>query len=92
MLCRSCQKDVPENALYCPQCGAVQGPTPRKLFRSRREQKLLGVCGGFAEYWQVDPTLVRALYLVLTFLTGILPGLLLYIALALLMPAQESPS
>jgi phage shock protein C len=49
----------------------VMTETPyRKLYRSRTERMLAGVCGGIAEYSNMDPTLVRVLFVVLAFITG----------------------
>ncbi len=62
--------------------------TVKRLYRSRHERSLLGVCGGFGEYLEVDPTIVRVLYLVGTMLTGFIPGIFVYFALALIMPAE----
>lgn len=88
MSCNSCGREVPQGSLYCPWCGRSLMASPRRLFRSPSERQLLGVCGGLAEYFQVDPTLVRAAYLVLTVFTGFLPGLLAYFLLALIMPTR----
>ena len=55
-----------------------------KRFRKSADRRLFGVCGGIAEYLDVDPTLVRILWVVLVLFAG--TGLLLYIVLALLMP------
>ena len=48
---------------------------------------LAGVCGGIAEYFDVDPTLVRVIYAALTIFTSGFPGLLLYLIMLLIMPA-----
>jgi len=50
---------------------------------------LAGVCAGFAEYWDVDPTLVRVVYAALTIFSAGFPGVLLYIIMVLLMPQAE---
>jgi phage shock protein C len=42
----------------------------RKLYRSRTNRMVAGVCGGIAEYFNVDPTIVRLLFVVAAFLTG----------------------
>ena len=60
---------------------------PRRLYRSRRDRKLLGVCGGIAEYFGIDSTLVR-LVLVLFILVGG-GGVLAYFIAALVL--QENP-
>ncbi len=57
----------------------------KKLYRSSN-RILAGVCGGIAEYFDVDPTLIRVAYLVLSLFSAGFPGLLLYIILMILMP------
>jgi phage shock protein PspC (stress-responsive transcriptional regulator) len=60
------------------------------LRRSRRNRMIAGVCGGLAEWMGWDPTLVRALYVVISILSAAFPGLLVYVVLWLLMP--EAPA
>ena len=60
----------------------------KKLYRSS-DRKLAGVCGGIAEYLEVDPTVVRILYLILTLFTVAFPGTLLYIILWALRPDRQ---
>lgn len=50
------------------------------------DKKVSGVCGGLAEYFDLDPTLVRVVYFCLSFLTPWFPGIIIYIILALSMP------
>lgn len=50
---------------------------------------LAGVCGGIADFFEVDPTLVRAAYAILTFFSVAFPGILLYILLCFIMPKSE---
>ena len=57
----------------------------KKLVRSSNKV-LAGVCGGIAEFFGLDITLVRVLYVLLSFFSAAFPGLLLYIILMLLMP------
>lgn len=59
----------------------------KKLTRSA-DKKIAGVCGGIAEYFGVDPTVIRIAYVVLTFFSAGFPGLLLYLILMLLMPEK----
>ena len=61
----------------------------KRLYRSEKDKKLLGVCGGIAEYLELDPVLVRAGYAFVTVITGVLPGLLAYFVLALIMPSES---
>lgn len=52
----------------------------------RSENKVLaGVCAGLAEEWEMDPNTVRILYAVFTLLTGLGPGLIVYLVLYLVM-------
>ncbi|HEU4909524.1 MAG TPA: PspC domain-containing protein [Propionibacteriaceae bacterium] len=57
---------------------------PRKLYRSRSQRMLAGVCGGLAEYFNVDATLIRVLFLVLAVFGG--SGLVIYIVMWLIVP------
>ena len=57
----------------------------KRLYRSS-DRIVAGVCGGIAEYFDVDPTLIRVVYAVLSIFTVGFPGLLLYIILMILMP------
>ena len=59
----------------------------KKLTRSRTNRKLAGVCGGIAEFFDVDVTVLRILWVLATFLGG--SGLLAYIICALLMPEGD---
>jgi phage shock protein PspC (stress-responsive transcriptional regulator) len=60
----------------------------KKLKRSANKM-LAGVCAGLAEYWDIDPTVVRVVYAALTVFSAGFPGVLLYIIMALLMPQAE---
>ena len=59
----------------------------KKLYRSIANKKLCGVCGGIGEYFDLDPTLIRVLWLCSVFLLG--SGLLAYIICAIIMPTQN---
>jgi phage shock protein C len=59
----------------------------RKLERSRMDSRIAGVCGGLGEYLDVDPTLIRLAFVLLTLYGG--HGVLLYIILWLVTPLQE---
>ena len=63
--------------------------TQKKLTRSTNKI-LAGVCGGLADYFEVDPTLVRVIYAVLAVFSTCFPGLILYIILLLIMPPADS--
>lgn len=59
----------------------------KKLYRSIVDKKLCGVCGGLGEYFDVDSTLVRLLWVIFTFMGG--AGLLAYIVCAIIVPQQK---
>ena len=59
----------------------------KKLVRSSN-RVLGGVCGGLADYMDVDPTLVRVIYVALTVFSAAFPGVLLYLILLLLIPEK----
>lgn len=63
--------------------------TTKKLTRSSNKV-LGGVCGGIAEYFDVDPTIVRVCYAALSFFAAGFPGILLYIVMLLLIPEKDS--
>jgi phage shock protein C len=58
----------------------------RKLTRSETDKRLAGVCGGLAEYFGIDPVLVRIAFVVLAVMG---PGILLYIVLWIVMPRGQ---
>ena len=58
----------------------------RRLYRSRTDRKLAGVCGGLAQYSNIDATLIRVLFVVLALLGG--PGLVIYLLMWILVPEE----
>ena len=58
----------------------------RRLYRSRHNRVLAGVAGGVAEYFELDPALVRILWFLSIFVGGL--GILLYIGLAIIVPLE----
>jgi phage shock protein C len=61
----------------------------RPLRRSRTNRLIAGVVGGLAEYFGVDPTLMRVVYVVGSIVSVAFPGLLVYLLLWLLIPEAE---
>ena len=61
----------------------------KRLTRSNSDRMLAGVCGGIAKNLAIDPTIIRIAYAVLTFFTAIFPGIILYILLAIIIPAES---
>ncbi len=58
----------------------------KRLYRSNTNKMICGVCGGVAEYINIDPTIVRLLWVVFSLAGG--AGLLAYIIAAIIMPLQ----
>ena len=96
MICPHCQKEIADGSKFCYNCGAklaaeAPGATappvyaaPKKLVRSTNDRKLGGVCAGLADYFEVDVTLVRVLWLLATLIPG--PNILVYIVLWIVLP------
>jgi phage shock protein C len=61
---------------------------PRRLYRSRTNRTFAGVCGGLAEYFAADPTAVRLAAVLIALITGIFPGLLVYVIAAIVVPER----
>ncbi len=61
----------------------------RKLYRSSTEARLAGVCGGLGQYLSFDPVIVRLLWVGITCLTGVIPGVLAYLAAWIIVPLEE---
>jgi phage shock protein C len=59
----------------------------RKLYRSRTDKMIAGVCGGLAEVLDLDPTVVRIVFVLLALLGG--HGILLYMILWIIMPRED---
>lgn len=62
----------------------------RPLRRSRTNRQIAGVVGGLAEYFHVDPTLLRVIYLVGSIVSAAFPGALVYLLLWLLIPEADN--
>ena len=100
MICPNCQKDIAIGSKFCYNCGARQPETassapppppvyPRKrLVRSTNDRKIAGICAGIADYFDIDTTLVRVLWLLATLVPG--PNILAYIILWIAVP--EGPT
>ncbi len=70
--------------------GATAGaPAVRELRKSKTEKKLFGVCGGLANYFELDPTIVRIIFVILV-LVSFGWALLLYIIMGIVMPEEKS--
>lgn len=99
MYCNSCGAEIPAEARFCSRCGAAvasEGGAPagvapgnaRILERPLKGRKIAGVCLGMANYFGIDATLMRILWLLATILWG--AGLVAYIVAWILIP--EAPA
>lgn len=61
---------------------------PKRLYRSKKDKIIGGVCGGIAEYFNIDPVIVRVIAVVLAFMWGF--GILAYIIAWIIIPQNPS--
>jgi phage shock protein C len=99
MLCPNCQKDIAAGSNFCYNCGAKQAETPgpaapasqatsRRFVRSTNNRKIAGVCAGLADYFDMDATIIRVLWLLAVLCYG--TGLVAYLVLWIVVP--EGPT
>jgi len=103
MFCTKCGVTLQEGVKFCSQCGAPTGvasggavpPRSERLSRPADDQKIAGVCAGFARYMGVDVTLVRILWIVLVIwpipLIGIIGYIVAWIVMPVSYPAATAP-
>ena len=97
MVCSNCQKEIAPGSNFCYYCGAKQAsagaapaaaaPPRRRLMRSSTDKKIAGVCAGIADYFDLDPTVIRIVWLLLLLMAG--TGGLAYIICWIVLP--EAP-
>jgi phage shock protein C len=61
----------------------------KQLYRIPREGKLSGVCAGLAEYFDMDPTVMRLLLVVIALFTGFLPTMIAYAVVMFVVPVKK---
>jgi phage shock protein C len=93
MYCSHCGKQMDPAARFCPACGAVSQPVvvgaapfPGQLTRSRSQRMIAGVCGGFAQHYGWDLSLVRVVTALMIVLTGV--GLIAYLVAWIVIPDE----
>jgi phage shock protein C len=89
-MCRVCQRPH-ENQLAWIAAPIAKGSAmaeTRKLYRSRSNRQVAGVCGGLAQYFNLDATLIRILFVVLAVLGG--SGLVIYLAMWIIVPKEPA--
>ena len=102
MICASCQRNIADYSNFCYNCGAKQtvstAPgTPaatcngrKRLMRSSTDKKIAGVCAGLADYFDLDPTIIRVCWLLAVLFAG--TGLIAYIVLWIVLPIAPPAS
>lgn len=60
----------------------------KRLFRSEKNKVFAGICGGVGEYFEVDPAMIRLIWLLATFFTGVVPGIIAYIFATFIVPRR----
>ena len=90
MYCNACGKGIAEDARFCTYCGTVVGIAlrPKQLIRSRSNRKIAGVCAGFGEYLDLDISLVRILWVFVTLMAGVFPGVIAYVLAWIIVPEE----
>ena len=100
MYCCNCGKELEEVAQYCSVCGTARPPVRpptgepyerRPFSRMREGRKIAGVCAGAARYLDIDVTLVRLVWILLTIFLAILPGIAAYVVCWVVMPEDPLP-
>ena len=89
MVCSHCGREIVESSNYCSSCGARQHQrvSYRRLTLSATDSKIAGVCGGIAAYLDVDPTLVRLIWVALSVVPGgLVGGILAYLLAWIIIP------
>jgi phage shock protein PspC (stress-responsive transcriptional regulator) len=106
MTCPQCARDVEPDSTFCRHCGAsltagpapsgTEGPPPippvsRRLVRLPAQGRLAGVCAGIAAYLELDVTIVRLAWIILSIFPGaLIGGVIAYLAAWLVMPVGSA--
>ena len=64
----------------------------KRLYRSRSDRMIAGVCAGIGKYLGIDATVIRLLFALLAIFTGVVPGLILYIVMMFIVPDEPLSS
>lgn len=60
----------------------------KKLFRSKTDRQISGVCGGIANYFNIDATIIRLVWIFVSVVSTGVPGILIYFICALVIPEE----
>jgi phage shock protein C len=102
MVCAACQKQIADGSNFCYSCGAKQPAAgtaavsaaewggKKRLMRSGTDKKVAGVCGGLAEYFDLDPTVIRLVWFLSLFIS-LGTSVFAYIILWIVLPLAPAP-
>jgi phage shock protein PspC (stress-responsive transcriptional regulator) len=102
MICVNCQRHIADGSNFCYNCGAkqpvaaaasanaAQSGGRKRLVRSSTDKKIGGVCGGLADYFDLDPTIIRIVWLLAILFAG--TGLIAYAVLWIALPLGPTGS
>ena len=90
MYCNACGKAIPDDARFCAYCGRVTGlsAAPKRLVRPRANRTVAGVCAGLAEHLEMDVTLFRLIWVFVVIMSGIFPGIFVYVLAWIIIPEE----
>jgi len=61
----------------------------KRIYRSKTDKKIFGICGGIGEAYDIDPNVIRIVVVFLCFLTGLIPLIVTYVVARLLLPEAD---
>jgi phage shock protein C len=67
----------------------MEHPHRKKLYRSTTNKIISGICGGIAEYINVDASVIRLIWTLVVVFTGIVPGILVYVIALFIIPSHR---
>jgi phage shock protein PspC (stress-responsive transcriptional regulator) len=100
MVCANCGREIADYSNFCYFCGIRQHVSPggppratKRLRRSVTDRKIAGVCGGIAEYFEVDSTIVRLIWVLVILLPiPLVPAFIGYFLAWLILPKAPLPA